>query len=464
MRVSTWLRGAFTLIELLVVIAIIAILAAMLLPALASAREKARRAACASNMTQIARGMEMYLGDYGSYYPTYPGDGIDPWMPQAEYIGGPVGHYSDGRDTVITGNTSGAHVNNATSTNLFQAVAYGTEMSDEYRWEPGRLHAGPQGIGYLVFGGYMPDARAFFCPSGGDYGIRNAASGKVGPFNIDWANQGGRCVRDVRDLKAIGGYDARAIMYGDWGGLNRSRGYGFDGEGGMWGGWSDQYYQNYTVGGATPGWIAPYRARHYNGHSCMYCPAGPAGRTSWDVMVMSHYMYRNATVTMAGNEYYCSTPYSPLQLTFIKPTVMVSQGSPCFKTPKTLGGRVLLTDSWARTGWDETEVKPGAVAQFHGEGYNALYGDWHMSWLGDSEQRLGYVRCLMDDRGSVGRWPYHLWSATRRGRVGEFSVAPFMSNYYRATIQNAVTGKWQAAEAWQVGFHTFDVTQSIDME
>ena len=62
-------RNGFTLIELLVVIAIIAILAAILMPVFARARDKAREATCKSNMKQIAFAVQEYLDDWNGCFP-----------------------------------------------------------------------------------------------------------------------------------------------------------------------------------------------------------------------------------------------------------------------------------------------------------------------------------------------------------------------------------------------------------
>src|SRR5881392_3401264 len=73
----------FTLIELLVVIAIIAILAAILFPVFAQAREKARQASCQSNLKQIGNAVMMYVQDYDEVYPINDGAGNRPtWYTQ----------------------------------------------------------------------------------------------------------------------------------------------------------------------------------------------------------------------------------------------------------------------------------------------------------------------------------------------------------------------------------------------
>src|SRR5512135_3139347 len=78
-------RAGFTLVELLVVIAIIAVLASLLLPALARAKQRSQRAACVSNLKQIGLAFMVYLDDHRDRFPdqrdlknTLPG-GFRPW-------------------------------------------------------------------------------------------------------------------------------------------------------------------------------------------------------------------------------------------------------------------------------------------------------------------------------------------------------------------------------------------------
>jgi len=97
------MRRGFTLIELLVVIAIIAILAAILFPVFAKAREKARTASCASNLKQLALGVIQYAQDYDETFPRYYSGYCDagscpppiPEDPSFNYLGGTYNRYYD---------------------------------------------------------------------------------------------------------------------------------------------------------------------------------------------------------------------------------------------------------------------------------------------------------------------------------------------------------------------------------
>jgi len=80
-------KAGFTLIELLVVIAIIAILAALLLPVLNQAKEKAKRISCMSNFRQLGVGLMVYAGENSDFYPEAPDPHATGYIPNSATAG-----------------------------------------------------------------------------------------------------------------------------------------------------------------------------------------------------------------------------------------------------------------------------------------------------------------------------------------------------------------------------------------
>jgi prepilin-type N-terminal cleavage/methylation domain-containing protein/prepilin-type processing-associated H-X9-DG protein len=147
-------RKAFTLIELLVVVAIIAILTALLLPALQNAKLQAKRASCQSNLHQLGIAVHSYAGDYNDYLPPRN----DPWWYGVQYEFTAAGAYTNPSLAALY------YANYVKSKNVFYCPGYWSNVGDgfgfnspEGGWPLPQTPATQWRIGYMWFRAYDRD-------------------------------------------------------------------------------------------------------------------------------------------------------------------------------------------------------------------------------------------------------------------------------------------------------------------
>lgn len=445
-------------ITLLVVFLIVSGLALPVLPALTAARESARRASCESNLNQIAKAFEIYLGQYGDYYPSGLGWwAVKPvphdvrkkypdWVHNGEMWSG---DYSDRCGQVFsainkeTGKWErvainwqgrpdyGAFSNAQYDPTCLGAATFGnmrfyTEAEVRARFPAGpndrtSLKLAPVGMGWLLYTNALSDARSLYCPVAMDKSFRPSPydKGQIGncaPGDPKFPYSSWELGKHPRfDPKECNKYWNEVAKSGD----ATSAGDPFK----SWGlaPVDDTLRSWYAAGGTDADTLV---------HGNWGKRAAVVGNCGYSVF--SQYMYRNQPIGVTHSSdqnswdgtnvwgYYDAV--NEFTVCFTNPAVTTTPGCPAFKTPRQLGNHALVSDSWEKSTVVE---KPGFCVQgdWHSDGYNVLYGNYATRWHADPKNKIMY------------------WS----GREGRLYEKDGYTNWYTPGLGTTVT-LWMAGQ------------------
>ena len=499
-------RRAFTLIEMLVVMAVIGVLAALLLPALASARERSRRTACMSNLDEFGKGLASYLSEYKGYFPCQatsyaPDEQQGRTLSAVEDDGRTAFARLDARANYEVGHgrtpNLGLVRDNKTGQYGYAGVRPKNDngswvYQDTITWHsigclsrpgvtvPGELSAGnfncaPMGLGYLVDGNYMADAQVYYCPtSNGEMpcGAHNVGGlqGGHGGYILQAGIQPYFNVWSTRAWKALGGFGREAFRYGNYAQVFAD---------------ISSTCNIYGFGGGD----------------------GASGRIGRSVVVESDYAYRNVPFYLASpkdrsqdaGDYTRRSPCIDV-VPYTKPEVEFLSSGPQFRAERMLGSRAIVADGFGskacadktgdtypaagpitgtRSEDDVVDNKPIPLPKVamgwygHRNGYNVLYGDGSTKWHADPEREIIWFMSRFDAGDTVNGTDYTRPPAWPDGSCAKAYTTTLWAGGWPARFYDydgslmggdGAPTDMEAAHPAETIWHIFDMARGIDVD